>query len=662
MALGDVVIALQPGYSISGQVRDTDGAPIALSQIWMKELRQDPLEAGFELGHVVALTDVRGRFRIESVLPGRFGLRADALTHATSGAQEVVVRDASIPDVDFELSVGGEVVGQVFDPEASAVSEVLVVATVRQSDARDAELRAQRRASTDSVGRFTLTGLAAGYLTLSAEHPRLGQTSLGPLPLSAAEKKTVTIQFAKQAASIRGVVRYQDGVAAQGVHVRWYGQPPSSTLTNPAGEFEFPALAPGRGRLKAQVQRSDTMLFGLPDAPDEKFLTLVDGQAIHDVTLIVARHDQAISGVAKAPDGQPLEGVVVGALLETPAVPVRPPLTVAEAPASIVSDVDGRFTISALSRGRYLVWGLHPDFPSSHVAQVQAPARDLSLTFSAGARLSGRVVQADGSPVANYDLLVIPEETAELPLSRSVRGREEGTRNRVNDPAGAFEVAGLHAGRYDVLVTTASGGAGRAAGIDLSEGQSRELLIRLGESVRLRGKVIDGETGQPLPELGVTLTRIGEHVLTRTDANGSFALERLVPGRTVGVHVRGTPGYVSETREVSLSEAQLDHELEPIRLLPMPSSARKQTSSSLALSLKLSQREPPVRILDVAGGSAAEQAGIVPGALIWAIDGRDVSGYGRSAVLALLRGPPKTPVVVSFGLPGGARSSVELMR
>jgi membrane-associated protease RseP (regulator of RpoE activity) len=271
-------------------------------------------------------------------------------------------------------------------------------------------------------------------------------------------------------------------------------------------------------------------------------------------------------------------------------------------------------------------------------------------------------VDGAGAPVVRFDIQVIPAEGPNLPDSRNVGGMEEGTRRTVNSPGGAFEVNGLQPGKYDVLVTTLDGGAGRLAAMSLRAGEVRRgLRVNVGAGLRLKGRVVDAETGKPIPGIGVGMTRTRDHVLTRTDADGAFAIDRLVPGRTIVINVRGdeNQGHVGENREITLPEDKAEVEISPIRLLRTPN--RDGGFGSGAIGVRLSNREGPPTIIDVASGSPAARAGLEAGAVIRSIDGKDVTGYGRTAALLLLRGAPGTPINLAVDGPQGRRT-VTLVR
>ena len=92
-------------------------------------------------------------------------------------------------------------------------------------------------------------------------------------------------------------------------------------------------------------------------------MTLVEGQDITGVELVLARRDQSIAGVAQDPQGRPLEGATVGAEPEQAGRSRRPVWMLIHQESKNLSGADGRFAIPELRRGQYTVWGSHPSYP-----------------------------------------------------------------------------------------------------------------------------------------------------------------------------------------------------------------------------------------------------------------------------------------------------------
>lgn len=178
--------------------------------------------------------------------------------------------------------------------------------------------------------------------------------------------------------------------------------------------------------------------------------------------------------------------------------------------------------------------------------------------------------------------------------------------------------------------------------------------------MRLKGKVLDADTGRPLANLGVGMTRTNVHVHARTGTDGGFVLDRLVPGRTIVMNVRSDRDYFGEVREITLPLEGTEFEIPPFRLLPIAPGRRGYGSGDLGIDV--SNRQGPPTIKTIAPGSPAAKAGIEAGSVIRSVDGRDALGLGRHATTALLRGEPGSKAVLVVQSPQGAEKTATLIR
>jgi len=162
----------------------------------------------------------------------------------------------------------------------------------------------------------------------------------------------------------------------------------------------------------------------------------------------------------------------------------------------------------------------------------------LELALVPELRLSGRVLAADGTPLAGAR--VAAEGYFHARPSIAVRDLAE----TVSDAAGAFELAGLRSDIGHALVIEAPGHASLAR--ELAPARVHELAeLRLAPEALVAGLVVDPD-GVPLSDVEVVLelahdeplsaaradaaTRVLGRVLrARTDANGAFLFAGLAP-------------------------------------------------------------------------------------------------------------------------------------
>ncbi len=230
--------------------------------------------------------------------------------------------------------------------------------------------------------------------------------------------------------------------------------------------------------------------------------------------------------------------------------------------------------------------------PSVDLPGVQTVPGDLTdlgdIELSEGARVSGRVVDELGDPVADATVL----------WTRSFGGDfawvmmfAEGTEAAVTDAQGAFTVADLPPGELAFSARAARYAAGWSDAVRLADGEpidELEIVVRRGRA--LVGEVVSAADGTPLaativarPQGGDMLGLVGE-----SGADGRFEIFGALPEQRYGLRVSAV-GYrdrqVGRVRLPGLSEPD-----EPVRVELLP-----------ALVVN-------VRVVDAAGGAPIEGA------------------------------------------------------
>ena len=657
----DIVIALEPAFTISGQVNGPDGKPVASAQIVMEEaIRLNQGVSAFS--PVLSLSEADGRYRVEGVLPGRYRIGARAAPHAPALLQEIAIQDRSLDQIDFALSAGAAVRGTVRGPDGKPVAGAQVGVSVQEKDVADGIIRGGGRTRSGPDGQFALDGLGAGVLRAKADHDDFGSVEL-VVGLAPGEHKDVTLTF-NAPAFVTGTVRWDDGAPALGTRVRWNhygrgGRAPTLAMVAADGSFRLGPFEAGDGVAQAELAAATALSIGGHSGPHQKRLSARPGQTTTDVALVMAKPDQSIAGVVLGPDQRPVPDSSVIAFQRSSqggrGLHGLPQGEAAQAAG------DGSFTIGSLPRGKYTLVATHPLHPDAELADVTAGSTGVRLRFNAGATIAGKAVSPPGGrPVSDYTVAVIPAESPGEHNGHS-SGRDIGTRQSVRGPNGGFSFERLAPGKYDLVLTTADGGAGRLAGLVLAAGEKRRhLQIPVGVSTTITGQVVAMDTGKGIPDLGVGVQGTRDHVHARTDAQGRFAIERQVGGRTLVLFVRAREGFLPEQRELTLPEAAPVHEIAPIRLLPRPSDVAGDTGAATP-GFSISARGAPATIELVQPDSPAARAGLRPGDLVRSVDGQDVSQWGMIALGMRLRGAAgsKLNLVVESA---GSRRSLALER
>jgi len=182
----------------------------------------------------------------------------------------------------------------------------------------------------------------------------------------------------------------------------------------------------------------------------------------------------------------------------------------------------------------------------------------------------------------------------------------------------------------------------------------------VGQSVVLRGRVLDAESGKPLPDVGIGIQGTEEHVHARTGEDGVFELGGIVPGRTLWLQARAFNGYIGEEREEVVPTGKSVVEMRPFRVLRIDAVPSAQGAATVGFMVV--EREDGLYVAGVGAGSPAERMGVTVGDKLQSIAGRPTDGLGRNAIQFMLRGNPGTRVDVELRAADGRRRIVSLER
>jgi protocatechuate 3,4-dioxygenase beta subunit len=270
------------------------------------------------------------------------------------------------------------------------------------------------------------------------------------------------------------------------------------------------------------------------------------------------------------------------------------------------TDGEGRYHVAGLAEGAYVIRALSKAYVSSKnlpgfgtsrsVTLDEGEARDnVDLALVRGGVITGRVVDAEGRPLVEaFVQLTLLDENGK-PLGETDSDIWEMMRT---DDRGVYRLYGLIAGRY-LLSAGGEGDFSRAGRshpktfhpdatdekqakiIEVKEGaEVTDIDIRLGvarQTYEAAGRVIDAETGQPLPQVQVMCwgapdeqgggRRTGKEMVT--DDQGKFQFTGLSPGRydlVLSNRRREDVEHYSEAIRFELSNADVSGlELKAIR-------------------------------------------------------------------------------------------------
>jgi len=235
------------------------------------------------------------------------------------------------------------------------------------------------------------------------------------------------------------------------------------------------------------------------------------------------------------------------------------------------TDQDGNYRISNLAAGSYEV---NPDAGAFVVSAgsgngiliisegESVDGIDFSLTK--GAVITGRITNSEGQPVVEQPVgLMSIESSQNFGIQR--RGNAQSSQT---DDRGVYRIFGLAPGKYMVSVAGGRRGAirqtfypgvsdsAKATIVEVSEGsETKNIDIKVetndsSEKFSVTGRVVDGVSGQPIPNVRIGLSRMsssypGSDAGSSSDKEGQFKIERLAVGH-YGIYV-----YPSAGNEVS---------------------------------------------------------------------------------------------------------------
>jgi len=242
--------------------------------------------------------------------------------------------------------------------------------------------------------------------------------------------------------------------------------------------------------------------------------------------------------------------------------------------AKATTDEDGNYKLAGLAAGRFTIMPLAKAYvvgssgaakqlgQSVNVADGEAVTK-IDFALAHGGVVTGRITDAEGHPLIGERVSVVLSDSK--PDAGSQMGMFGSSRNQTDD-RGVYRVYGLGPGSYKVSVgQAASAGAVTIMGMGGSQyvktfypsvqDETKATIIEIKEATEVQniditvgkpssgfsvsGRVIDGDSGQPVPNLYIGHSTVNESdqkmggmnfTGNQTDANGKFRLEGLRPG------------------------------------------------------------------------------------------------------------------------------------
>ena len=243
--------------------------------------------------------------------------------------------------------------------------------------------------------------------------------------------------------------------------------------------------------------------------------------------------------------------------------------------AKTTTDEEGNYKLTGLAAGRFTILPMAKAFVVSTGGAYKEPGQPVNVgegeavtkidfALVRGGVVTGRITDAEGHPIIGERVSVVlkdskPDANAQMAMFGSSKNQ--------TDDRGVFRAYGLAPGSYKVSVgqAAAAGGAVSIMGMGGSQyvktfypgvqDESKATIIEIkegtevtnvdisvgkpGSGFSVSGRVIDADSGQPVPNIYIAHSSVTESnqqiggmnfTGNQTDANGKFKLEGFRPG------------------------------------------------------------------------------------------------------------------------------------
>lgn len=499
--------------------------------------------------------------------------------------------------------------------------------------------------TTDTLGRFRVTGVPPGRLRVLASAPGWALTQSDALQVAAGALVEDIELVLRRGATLVGTAVDASGVAITRarITVECAGDPtPRATVTDAAGSFSV-------GGALGACQVTVTPELGLGATHT---VTAIDGET-HQLELLAPVSTESLECTIVDTSGSGVAGATVE---------VRLPSADRSLSIATRSDENGMALVAGLPPPPYLLDVTHQDYVPLSGVRVVAPS-GARLVMQAGARVVGRLESDwDGMPLSGARVeLRLPGGTA---ISSSRSGTE-----------GRFEFQAVSSGIY-TLYTSHSLVASqpypvRIAAADVARGERDLGTIAMVQGGTVSGVVVD-RLGVPTAGASV----LGGDQVAATNSEGEFTLRGVPPGllgvrathpvagQAAAVTVRVHPAQESPGIRLALDGRDSSSHMpqtSPAPEAPVGASG----SGGVGVAIDVATGPEGVSVTTVVEGSRAERAGLRVGDVIRSIDGEEVAiaaqarsllrgTEGSQCVFRLIRNGRQARVVVQrerLGLP-----------
>jgi protocatechuate 3,4-dioxygenase beta subunit len=504
----DLLLRLKRGARLTGRViDDSSGAPISEAAIsWAPAGAAPASPRGWVVqvtGDAATTTDADGRFELSGLTEKeRVTISAQEYSHLPASADAVAGVDG---DVTLRMSSGAQILGRLTGRDGNGVPGGSI-----ELQALGASMGSSSQTSSDASGNFEFDHVGPSTYRLSAQlgaqnaSPQEVTVAPGvqppPVVLSLSGGAEIVGRVTGLAASELGsvIVRASDG---EGFN--------ASATPSASGTYEIDGAPSGAIQMTALVR-------GFQGRSVSKTAEITEDAAQVEVDLDFPAASTLSGTVMRG--GQPQSQLWISVSPQTPGAP--------STTGRAMSDSDGRYSISGLMDGDYLVRAMSLPGSGSSAAHEEPVtiSGDTSLDIDLPTlSISGTLVEHGSSdPVAAASVMADNGQSAD----------SRGIPHVTTDSNGRFRIDGLAPGDFHLSATKAGW---QTSTQDVSIGDTPPdvtLAMDRAEGITIHG--FDGRSGLPLSQISALLLGGGGAVAFEgsvpLDSTGRGEIPQLSPG------------------------------------------------------------------------------------------------------------------------------------
>lgn len=476
---------------ILGRVLNEDGEPVEGAKILLAYaddmFRDQPGIGSADKPDRTMETDEEGNYRFDHLEPADYYTVFASHEQYGSGRLSGVRVPFQVYDEqpDLVLSMGSALRGTVTDPAGNPIMGAVVTIGSDVFNHR-ASKRDMKTGETNDVGEYAIPDIPGGTFAFVVEAEGFATHYMVGLPFDGIKPRTRDVQL-EFAEGIAGLVTDKKGSPVAGARVTGIRYKNSklavrdSDVTTPSGEFSLDNLEAGDYTILVDADgygpgRNNVVPTGTTNVTIEVMKrATISGQVV-----------SAQDGSALASGKVILREVIDGTRITNP--------TQWRAPIQ-----GGKFEIAGVPGGDYLVEGssvrdgFAPTFSQPFTVVEGEDLDGILVQATAGANVTGRIVDADGRPVANAEVST-EDKAGYLPgwptniIPQKVR----------TDGGGNFRLRALKPEVYRINVVAPGFVKFMREDVVIAEGQDRDLgTIELSRGGTVEGVLTD-HLGQPV--------------------------------------------------------------------------------------------------------------------------------------------------------------------